>query len=88
MLSLRGLSFIVLRAMFTIFDLKSMIKQLLDLVFGFFDLNCIIKQLVDLVFVICKIINVSVRIIILAFGSANNSYLDIDNFHITINLIQ
>ena len=22
------------------------------------------------------------------FGSANNSYLDIDNFHITINLIQ
>ena len=46
------------------------------------------KQLLDSVFVICKIINVSVRVIILAFGSANNSYLDIDNFHITINLIQ
>ena len=33
-------------------------------------------------------INVSVRVVILAFGSANNSYLDIDNFHITINLVQ
>ena len=83
MLSLRGLFFIVLRAMFIIFGLKSIIKQLLDFVFVFFHLNCIIKQLVDSVFVICKIINVSVRIIILAFASANNSYLDIDNFHIT-----
>ena len=83
MLSLRGLFFIVLRA-----GLKSIIKQLLDLVFGFFHLNCIIKQLLDSVFVIYKIINVSVRIIILAFGSANNSYLDIDNFYVTINLIQ
>ena len=36
MLSLRGLFFIVLRAMFIIFGLKSIIKQLLDLVFGFF----------------------------------------------------
>ena len=77
MLSLRGLFFIVLRAMFTIFGLKSIIKQLLDLVFGFFHLKCIMKQLLDSVFVICKIINVSVRVIILAFGSANNSYLDI-----------
>ena len=48
MLSLRGLFFIVLRAMFIIFGLK-----------------CVIKQLLDSVFVICKIINVSVRVIIL-----------------------
>ena len=73
--------------MFTIFGLKSIIKQLLDFVFGFFHLKCIIKQLLDSVFVICKIINVSVRVTMLAFGSANNSYLDIDNFHITINLV-
>ena len=70
-----------------IFGLKSTIKQLLDFVFAFFHLKCIIKQLLDSVFVICKIINVSVRVIILAFGSATNSYLDIDNFHITINLV-
>ena len=66
--------------MFIIFGLKSIIKQLLNLVYGFLHWKCIIKQLLDSVFVICKII--------LAFGSANNSYLDIDNFHITINLIQ
>ena len=74
--------------MFNIFGLKSTIKQLLNLVYGFLHWKCIIKQSLDSVFVICKIINVSVRVIILAFGSANNSYLDIDNFHITINLIQ
>ena len=62
--------------MFIIFGLKSIIKQLLDLVFGFSHLKCIIEQLLDSVFVICKIISVSVRVIILAFGSANNSYLD------------
>ena len=74
--------------MFIISGLKSIIKQLLDLVFVFFHLKCTEKQLLDSVFVICKIINVSIRVIVLAFGSANNSYLDIDNFHITINLIQ
>ena len=74
-------------SMFIIFGLKS-IKQLLNLVYGFLHWKCIIKQLLDSVFVICKIINVSVRVIILAFGSANNSYLDIDHFHITIKLIQ
>ena len=47
--------------MFTIFGLKSMIKQLLNLVYGFLHLKCIIKQLLDSVFVICKIINVVVR---------------------------
>ena len=77
----------VLRAVFIIFGLKSIAKQLLNLVYGFLHWKCIIKQLLDSVFVICKIINVSVRVI-LAFGSANNSYRDIDNFHITINLIQ
>ena len=77
----------VLRAMFIIFDLKSVIK-LLNLVYGFLHRKCTIKQLLDSVFVICKIINVSVRVITLAFGSANNSYLDIDNFRITISLIQ
>ena len=48
--------------MFIIFGLKSMIKQLLNLVYGFLHLKCIIKQLLDSVFVICKIINVSVRV--------------------------
>ena len=52
MLSQRGLFFIVLRAMFIIFGLKSIIKQLLDLVFGFSHLKCIIKQLLDPFFVI------------------------------------
>ena len=89
MLSLRGLFFIVLRAMFIIFGLKSIIKQLLDLVFRFFHLKCTIKRLLDSVFVGCKIINVSVRIITLPSAwLPYYSYLDIDNFHITINLIQ
>ena len=35
----------------------------------FLRLQCIIKQLSDSVFLICKIINVSVRVICLAFGS-------------------
>ena len=74
--------------MFIIFGLKSMIKQLLNLVYGFLHLKCIIKQLLDSVFLICKIINVSVRVISLAFGSADNSYLDIDNSAHHKNLIQ
>ena len=65
-----------------------MIKQLLNLVYGFLRLKCIIKQLLDPVFVICKIINVSVRLISLSFGSADNSYLDIDNSAYLKNLIQ
>ena len=52
------------------------------------DLQCIIKQLSDSVFVVCKIINVSVRVICHAFGSADNSYLDIDNSAYHKNLIQ
>ena len=74
--------------MFTIFGLKSMIKQLLNLVYGFLHLKCIIKQLLDEVFVICKIINVLVRVITLAFGSSDNSYLNIDNSAYHKNLIQ
>ena len=76
MLSLLCFFFIVLRAMFIIFNLKSIIKQLLDLVFGFFHLKCIIKQLLDSVFVICKIINVSERVISLAFGHIVTAGLD------------
>ena len=75
-------------AMFIIFSLKSIIKQLLDLVYGFLHLKCIIKQLLDSVFVICQIINVSVRVISLAFGSADNFYLDIDTSAYHKNLIQ
>ena len=67
--------------MFIIFGLKSMIKQLFDLVYGFPHLKCIIKQLLDSVFVICKIINVSVRVISLAFGLTLTSTLII--LHIT-----
>ena len=36
------------------------------------------KKLSHLVFVLCGIINASVRVICLTFGSADNSYLDID----------
>ena len=57
--------------MFIIFILKSIKKQLLDLVYGFLHLKCIIKQSLDEVFVICRIINVEVRVISLAFGSAD-----------------
>ena len=57
--------------MFIIFSLKSIKKQLLDLVYGFLHLKCIIKQLLDEVFVICQIINVEVRVIGLTFGSAD-----------------
>ena len=57
--------------MFIIFSLKSIIKQLLDLVYGFLHLKCITKQLLDSVFVICKIINVPVRIISRAEGEAD-----------------
>ena len=51
-----------------------MIKQLFDLVYGFLHLKCIIKQLLDSVFVICRIINVEVRVIGQAEGEADNSY--------------
>ena len=39
-----------------------------------------IKQLLNEVFVICRIINVEMRVISRAEGEANNSYWDIDNF--------
>ena len=39
-----------------------------------------IKQLLDEVFVICRIINVEVRVISRAEGEADNSFRDIDNF--------
>ena len=40
------------------------------------------------ILVICKIINVSERVISLAFSSADNSYLDIDNSAYHKNLVQ
>ena len=46
------------------------------------------KQLLDEVFVICRIINVEVRVISLAEGKADNSYRDIDNFAYHKNRIQ
>ena len=46
------------------------------------------KQLLDEVFVICRIINVEVRVISRAEGEADNSYRDIDNFAYYKNLIQ
>ena len=73
--------------MFITFSLKSIVKQLLDLVYGFLHLKCILKQSLDSVFVICQIINVSIRVISLAFSSAN-FYLDIDNSAYHKNLIQ
>ena len=70
------------------FQLKIYNKQLLDLVYGFLHLKCIINQLLDEVFVICRIINVSVKVISLAFSLADNFYLDIDNSAYHKNLIQ
>ena len=55
--------------------------------FGKFRGNCI-KQLLGEVFVICRIINVEVRVISRAEGEADNSYRDIDNFAYHKNLIQ
>ena len=46
------------------------------------------KQLLDEVFVICRIINVEVRVISRAEGEADNSYRDIDNFAYHKNRIQ
>ena len=46
------------------------------------------KQLLDEVFVICRIINVEVRVISRAKGEADNSYRDIDNFAYHKNRIQ
>ena len=46
------------------------------------------KQLLDEVFVICRIINVEVRVISRAEGEADNSYRDIDNFAYYKNRIQ
>ena len=70
------------------FRLETMIKQSLNLVYGFLHLKCIIKQILDSVSVTCKIINVKVRVISLALGSANYSYLDIDNSAYHKNLIR
>ena len=46
------------------------------------------KQLLDEVVVICRIINVEVRVISRAEGEADNSYRDIDNFAYHKNRIQ
>ena len=73
--------------MFIIFGLKSMIKQLLNLVYGFLHLKCIIKQLLDSVFdmqnyqYLDKSYQPRLRL-------ADNSYLDIDNSAYHKNLIQ
>ena len=47
------------------------------------------KQLLDEVFVICRSINVEVKVISRAEGEADNSYQDIDNlaYHKKLNLI-
>jgi hypothetical protein len=50
--------------------------------------KCIIKQLLNSVFAICKIIKVSVTVISLAIGSADNAYLDLDNSAYHKNHIQ
>jgi hypothetical protein len=47
--------------------------------------KCIIKQLLNSVFAICKIIKVSVSVISLAFGSADNAYLDLDNAYLDLD---
>ena len=55
----------------------------------FFRLEMFNKAIVlDSVFLICKMIKVSVRVISLAFGFADNSYLDSDNSAHHKNLFQ
>ena len=54
------------------------IKQLLDLVF-FFGLKIMYNKQWICFFVICKVINVEVRVINLAFGLADNPYLKNDS---------
>ena len=56
--------------------------------FIIFNLKSIIKQLLDSVFVIYQITKVPVRVISLAFDSADNFYLDIDTSAYHKNLIQ
>ena len=63
MLSLCLFLLFLKQAMFIIFGLKYIIKQLLDLVFVFFFCLKCIKRLLDSIFVICKIINVEVKVI-------------------------
>ena len=45
----------------------------------YFRLEIYNKTIIGGGFLICKMINVEVRVISHAFGSADNSYLDIDN---------
>ena len=49
---------------------------------------CYNKQLLDEVFVICRIINVEVRVISRAEGEADNFFRDIDNFAYHKNRVQ
>ena len=86
MLSLRGLFFYGFTSHVYYFRIEIYNKTITEFSLWFSALEMYNKTIIGFGF--CKIINVSVRVIILAFGSANNSYLDIDNFHITINLIQ
>ena len=65
------------------FRLEIYDKTIIEYSLCFFHLKCIIKQLLDEVFVICRIINVSVRVISRAEGEADNSYRDIDSLPIT-----
>ena len=46
------------------------------------------KQLLDEIFVICRIINVEVRVISRAEGEADNSFRDVDNFAYHKNRVQ
>ena len=65
-------------------------KTIIGFSFWFFPLEMYNKKIIGSVFVICKIINinVAVTVISLAFGLADNSYLDIDNSAYHNNLIQ
>lgn len=72
----RCLFYIVLQAM--LFLLK-MYETFIGFGFCFFSLKYTIKQLLDLGFVICKIINIEVRVISLTFSLADKSNLNSDN---------
>ena len=65
----------------------SLYRSIITKVFTRF-LGTLNKQLLDDVFVICRIINVEVRVISRAEGEADNSYRDIDNFAYHKNRIQ
>ena len=70
------------------FRLEIYDKTIIEFSLWFSPLEMYNKAIIGFGFCDMQIINVSVRVTSLAFGSADNSYLDIDNSAYHKNLIQ